>query len=530
MSFFAAAVPAFACCRWIAREERRLRLYIKDVRIQCPRQTSENSPPACVPVYDLTPFSSSSSSSCVVRTRNRSSSLPIWVYKSDNERDVSHGARRHTHTPATERVDKVIHSTAAGIQIETAAAARLLCIVRVCVAMAQDDRDSIKLLKTMRGEVNWEIEKERCEFLNQFYLLIENWQGQLPNLKSIFRPEEIDWLLTEDVKIFERVGRLHRIPIVDFAYNTDYVDEPVVDEDGKPLTRRTTAVHYAASCKISELIGPLFEIYTSVDVNYIDDSGFTHFHAACMSSECYNVVELFLEQGQDPNLLVPKTGDSPLHLALRWGRNEVAQLLLRNGADPNLTNAEGSTPLHIICKKGEDDTGYYEKGDCVTVKMLLELGSEKYQPVQIDAQDKLGNTPLHLVLDYGHRRLIELLLKNGADPNSINEEGSTPLHIISMKNHDFARRRWQSLSYMQKIAVHRYTFTHSCTHARNMCSINAFNNSRAPKNICADKSHFRILRWRARLELINHIVHTPRSAAAAAVLARLLPIFACCRA
>uniref|UniRef100_A0ABD2XF32 Uncharacterized protein n=1 Tax=Trichogramma kaykai TaxID=54128 RepID=A0ABD2XF32_9HYME len=42
------------------------------------RQTSENSPPACVPVYNLTSFSSSS---CVVRAHNRSSSLPIWVYK-----------------------------------------------------------------------------------------------------------------------------------------------------------------------------------------------------------------------------------------------------------------------------------------------------------------------------------------------------------------------------------------------------------------------------------------------------------------
>uniref|UniRef100_A0ABD2XE89 Uncharacterized protein n=1 Tax=Trichogramma kaykai TaxID=54128 RepID=A0ABD2XE89_9HYME len=313
-----------------------------------------------------------------------------------------------------------------------------MCFVRVYITMAQDDRDSLKLLKTMRGEVNWEIVDERCAFLNQFYLLIENWQGQLPNLKSIFRPEEIDWLLTEDVKIFERVGRLHRIPIANFVYNTGYEDEPVVDEDGKPLTRRTTAIHYSASCKISELIGDLFEIYSSVDVNYTDDSGFTHFHAACMSSECYNVVELFLEQGLDPNLLVPKTGESPLHLALRWGRNKVAQLLLRNGADPNLTNAEGLTPLHIICKRGEDDTGVYRKGDCVTVKMLLELSSEKYQPVQIDARDKLGNTPLHLVLDYGHRRLIELLLKNGADPNSINEHGFTPLHIISMRKYDEA--------------------------------------------------------------------------------------------
>ncbi|CAB0045240.1 unnamed protein product [Trichogramma brassicae] len=138
----------------------------------------------------------------------------------------------------------------------------------------------------------------------------------------------------------------------------------------------------------------------------------------------YNDVKAFLESGQDPNLVVRATSESPLHLALVHNNRDVAALLLRCGADPNWANEEGSTPLHIICE-GEHEL--------MLAVLLFELCGELNQQLQIDAKDYDGNTPLHLTLCKEDISLIQLLLRKGADPNLANKEGMTSLHIICIR-------------------------------------------------------------------------------------------------
>uniref|UniRef100_A0ABD2X6G6 Uncharacterized protein n=1 Tax=Trichogramma kaykai TaxID=54128 RepID=A0ABD2X6G6_9HYME len=207
---------------------------------------------------------------------------------------------------------------------------------------------------------------------------------------------------------------------------TGYKDELKIDEDGKPLLRRTTSIHLAAKSKFPNrynIIGELFKIFDKFDVNYTDESGLTHFHVAC-SAGCDEVVTKFLELGQDPNLLVRKTGDSPLHLAVKNEHEMVALMLLKHGADPNLVNGSSHTPLHVI---GNDDL----------LKLVLKIGSDdKHRKVQIDARDKFGYTPLNLAVRYSRRDLAETLLRHGANANSVNVDDSTPLHIIALRKKD----------------------------------------------------------------------------------------------
>uniref|UniRef100_A0ABD2VR85 Uncharacterized protein n=1 Tax=Trichogramma kaykai TaxID=54128 RepID=A0ABD2VR85_9HYME len=81
-------------------------------------------------------------------------------------------------------------------------------------------------------------------------------------------------------------------------------------------------------------------------MNYTDEFGLSHFHVACMTG-CKDLVAKFLELGRaDPNCRGYATGDSPLHLALLHGRDEVTDLLIRSGADPHSTNENGLTPAH----------------------------------------------------------------------------------------------------------------------------------------------------------------------------------------
>ncbi|CAB0028025.1 unnamed protein product [Trichogramma brassicae] len=286
--------------------------------------------------------------------------------------------------------------------------------------MAQSNQKLLKLFEGMPEKVNRNIEGKNYEFLRKLYPFVRDYKGHFPNLSDIFQPEAIDWFLSESVKSNDSV-------IIDFVIQTGYKDKPKIDKDGKPLLRRTTAVHEAARLRdynLYPLVDDFFRIYNRFDLNYTDESGLSHFHIACKSG-CDDVVKKFLDLGQDPNCLAQKSVDPPLHQALGWNRHKkIAELLLRRGADPNLTNVDGLTPLHIICQ-----TNHCDKDDN-WVEIFFKINDDKHQSVQIDAQDKDGKTPLHLALCYGDEKLIGLLLKRGASPNLANVEGSTSLHII----------------------------------------------------------------------------------------------------
>uniref|UniRef100_A0ABD2XLJ0 Uncharacterized protein n=1 Tax=Trichogramma kaykai TaxID=54128 RepID=A0ABD2XLJ0_9HYME len=261
-------------------------------------------------------------------------------------------------------------------------------------------------LKKLRDKCNWEMKKERRKFFRKFDSMIKNWKGHLPNLRDIFRTEEIDWILAESVKSALKEIELNKV--IDFVIDAGYKDQPEVDNDGKPLLRRTTAVHHAINGKYHDIVPKLFEIYDKYNVNYIDKSGYTHFHAACERG-CHNVVEKFLELGQDPNCLAQKSVEPPIHLALWFHHDEIVELLMKNGADPNLANEEGSTPLHVISSSGYDDD---------IIDDFFKINDEKDQTVLVDARDNEGKTPLRLAVSNLVPHVVDVLLDRGADLSS----------------------------------------------------------------------------------------------------------------
>uniref|UniRef100_A0ABD2X3X8 Ankyrin repeat protein n=1 Tax=Trichogramma kaykai TaxID=54128 RepID=A0ABD2X3X8_9HYME len=248
--------------------------------------------------------------------------------------------------------------------------------------MAESNQKYLKKFKGNKPQkVNQNIEEKSHEFLRKLYPFIRDYDGQLPNILDIFQPKAIEWLLSESVKSNNSVIKAK--PLIDFFINTGYKDEPEVDQDDKPFSRRTTPLHHAGK-RDASIVPDLFKIYDRFDVNYTNEDGLTHFHVAC-NFDCVDVVEKFLELGQDPNCLVTKTGDSPLHLALDWYRHKkIAELLLRAGADLNLANVDGVTPLHKICLNHDE-----------LLEMFFNINEDKHQTVQIDAQDKDSKTPLH---------------------------------------------------------------------------------------------------------------------------------------
>jgi len=107
-------------------------------------------------------------------------------------------------------------------------------------------------------------------------------------------------------------------------------------------------------------------------------------------------------------------GETPLHWAARYGQKEVVELLLDQGADPDIAELErGSTPF--------TEAAIHNHAEIV--KLMVARG------VDVDRRLFYGNTVLHIKAKTGDIELVDLLLSLGADINAKNNKGQTPLHI-----------------------------------------------------------------------------------------------------
>ena len=103
-------------------------------------------------------------------------------------------------------------------------------------------------------------------------------------------------------------------------------------------------------------------------------------------------------------------GESPLMLAALRGQTDVAQLLLKKGADVNKT---GWTPLH------------YAASSAALPMLRLLIDKHAY----IDAESPNGTTPLMMAAMYGTGAAVDFLLQEGADAQLKNQQGLTALQF-----------------------------------------------------------------------------------------------------
>ncbi len=109
-------------------------------------------------------------------------------------------------------------------------------------------------------------------------------------------------------------------------------------------------------------------------------------------------------------------GFTALHYASIQGDVKKVEALIASGAEINIKNKYGNTPLHaavILNKTGVDKTE--------VIKLLLEKSAD------INAQDQFGNTALHFAADAGDHAAVELLQARGADFTIKDKEGLTAL-------------------------------------------------------------------------------------------------------
>jgi len=177
-------------------------------------------------------------------------------------------------------------------------------------------------------------------------------------------------------------------------------------------------------------------------------TGYPGFIEAVKRGDMGTVQRLVAEQPALVNEKDSSYGATALHWAALRGHAGVAQLLLATGASPQAQNKDGETPLQVAerAKKTEvaqvlrggggtaaaparagsgEMTEAVKRGDLARVRDLLAA-----DPALLAAKDaSYGGTPLHWAALRGHAAIVQFLIAQGADTKARNGDGETPLDV-----------------------------------------------------------------------------------------------------
>ncbi|MCL4131852.1 UNVERIFIED_CONTAM: hypothetical protein GTU68_003743 [Idotea baltica] len=125
-----------------------------------------------------------------------------------------------------------------------------------------------------------------------------------------------------------------------------------------------------------------------------------------------------------------------LHMATKLGHNDIVRALLAAGADPGVIDRNGNTPIQVSPSSSilsifmEDLLRATAKSEIGRVCQLIASG------MSVNAHDNQlsRNTPLHWAASFADLDTLNCLIARGADVNSCNSHGATPLHDAVARN------------------------------------------------------------------------------------------------
>jgi ankyrin repeat protein len=169
-----------------------------------------------------------------------------------------------------------------------------------------------------------------------------------------------------------------------------------------------------------------------------------------------DLIQTLLARGANPNLAYTKRipprqaqgdinvpgGATPLFRATRATDLAAIRALLGKGADPNVTTADGSTPLMVAAGLGARRGGDEEIADKAgradpveAMKLFVAAGAT------VNAVNETGNTALHYAALTGSPRGVEYLAASGAVLDAKNKQGKAPIDLANPKGPAAAQLR-----------------------------------------------------------------------------------------
>lgn len=249
----------------------------------------------------------------------------------------------------------------------------------------------------------------------------------------------------------------------------------------RPPSAKNALVH---ACARGDLDTARALIAKGASLGPVGAYGLTPLHMAAFTSGSPELVGLLLKAGADVNAVITgKTGPSLYHLTTTgrlYGRHlrpgetalnaaaqglgrffrrhvlEIMAALLDAGADPNLADMYGNTPLirasgaavvghaeavPLLLAAGADPNGMPGEqtplyaaafGKPATVEVLLAAGADPCASTKAAYWKASGLTPLHLAAVGGLEEVVRLLVGAAKDVDVRTAEGLTPLHFAAV--------------------------------------------------------------------------------------------------
>ena len=111
-----------------------------------------------------------------------------------------------------------------------------------------------------------------------------------------------------------------------------------------------------------------------------------------------------------------------MYVAIESGFKKIVDYLLKIGSDPNqIYNDNGLTALSLACKLGYVDIA----------QQLIKYKANVNGAELVDVDYKI--TPILMAIESNNLQLVELLLKNGADPNITDENKNSAKELAYRK-------------------------------------------------------------------------------------------------
>ncbi|MGE3510488.1 MAG: ankyrin repeat domain-containing protein [Vicinamibacterales bacterium] len=188
------------------------------------------------------------------------------------------------------------------------------------------------------------------------------------------------------------------------------------------------------------------------------------------SLDSIEVVKKLLAKGIDVNARMTKNGmkdgqrnrvnrlgATAFFLAAKTTDLEAIKVLLAAGADPTIPAYDGTTPLMVAAGLGmwyvgEDGGSLPGQEDEATevVKLIVEQGAD------VNAVNKMGETPLHGAAFRGVNAIAEFLVEKGAKLDAKDMRGWTPLFVANGLSHgDVFKQQPQTAELLTKLMKDR---------------------------------------------------------------------------
>jgi|SRR5476651_172028 len=201
--------------------------------------------------------------------------------------------------------------------------------------------------------------------------------------------------------------------------------------------RGNGVAHYAVEGKKVGALKDALVIGGVEEANRVNALGRSPLHYAAMLQD-EQAVKTLLENGADVEIR-NRDGDTPLHNAVWAGSETIAKLILSHNADVvNAPNGNGATPLMIAAQLGDE----------TMTKTLIENGAN------IKALDVKGKSALHYAEEYSTNSMATLLEKLGANPDVEDLRGKSPYDYRSLREKD-ARKDAAQMGFARNLRAQR---------------------------------------------------------------------------